>query len=217
MRLITTLAAVMAVATPALGQSTALHVRLPPPTAQAEQKIAASQARFGPQSRAFAVSEGRRLAAGAPFDEASLRASIARANLGAGSDGDIMALAQLVMMQAAQEAADDLRAQMQAIKDGQKQRTALRGRAVVQGAGNLAAGQARPAPTLSVLDRPTRTSLNQQFNELKTEMDSLGDLSEEQSLRIQMYMDRYAKFMEMLSNMMKKASDTQAGIISNMK
>ncbi|GEM_PF-3346093 len=47
--------------------------------------------------------------------------------------------------------------------------------------------------------------------------DSLGDLSQELSLRIKMLQDRYSKFMSLLSDMMKKISDTASGIIANMR
>jgi hypothetical protein len=48
-------------------------------------------------------------------------------------------------------------------------------------------------------------------------LDSLGDLSQEQSMRLQMLMDRRSKFMTTLSNLMKKISDTAEGIVSNLK
>jgi hypothetical protein len=47
--------------------------------------------------------------------------------------------------------------------------------------------------------------------------DSLGDLSEEQQLKMQMLMDRRLKANEAASNIMKKSSDTSSGIIGNMK
>jgi len=47
--------------------------------------------------------------------------------------------------------------------------------------------------------------------------DTLGDMSEERSLKLQMAQDRYTKFMSTLSNMMKKMSDTGAGIVANLK
>jgi hypothetical protein len=47
--------------------------------------------------------------------------------------------------------------------------------------------------------------------------DTLGDLTQEMSISIQMYQDRYTKFASTLSNMLKKASETESQIISNMK
>lgn len=43
------------------------------------------------------------------------------------------------------------------------------------------------------------------------------DLSQELQLRIQMEMDQLSKFEQMLSNVMKSVSDTQSGIIANLK
>lgn len=47
--------------------------------------------------------------------------------------------------------------------------------------------------------------------------DSLGDLSDEMSIQLQMYMERLAKADAMLSNLMKKSSETSSGIVANMK
>ena len=47
--------------------------------------------------------------------------------------------------------------------------------------------------------------------------DSANEMSEMESLRLQMAMDRVSKFMQTLSNIEKKDSDTDAAIIQNMK
>ncbi len=46
---------------------------------------------------------------------------------------------------------------------------------------------------------------------------SQGDLAQELSIKVQKAMERYEKFFERLSDMMKKLSDTSSDIISNMK
>ncbi len=46
---------------------------------------------------------------------------------------------------------------------------------------------------------------------------SVGEMSETQSLRLQMTMDRYSKFMETLSNIEKKVAQTQDSVVQNMK
>lgn len=56
-----------------------------------------------------------------------------------------------------------------------------------------------------------------QTEKLQSEKDTLGDISNEMSLKIQMYQERHSRFMQMLSNMMKKLSDTDSAIISNLK
>src|SRR6266436_834006 len=53
--------------------------------------------------------------------------------------------------------------------------------------------------------------------ELKNELDSMSEMSEMESLRLQMAMDRRSKLMTALSNILKKISDTQSAIITNLK
>jgi len=54
-------------------------------------------------------------------------------------------------------------------------------------------------------------------DELQGKLDGLSDLSELDAMKLQMLMDRRSKFLEMLSNMMKKISETQAAIVGNLK
>jgi len=54
-------------------------------------------------------------------------------------------------------------------------------------------------------------------DELRGKLYSMSELSEMSSLRLQMVMDRRAKLMSTLSNMMKKISDTQQSIVQNLK
>lgn len=72
------------------------------------------------------------------------------------------------------------------------------------------------------VDAPSNTaikSLKRSSNNAhsKNPNNSLSDLSEEDQLRLQMQMDRRSKAEETLSNTMKKQSDTENGIIKNMK
>lgn len=53
--------------------------------------------------------------------------------------------------------------------------------------------------------------------ELKNELDSMSEMSEMESLRLQMAVDRFSKVMSALSNILKKISDTQSAIITNLK
>ena len=48
-------------------------------------------------------------------------------------------------------------------------------------------------------------------------LDSLSDLGMEQQLRLQMTMDRFSKATSMLSNILKKFSDTASQITANLK
>lgn len=63
----------------------------------------------------------------------------------------------------------------------------------------------------------TKAELGQLQKELKDKMDSMNEMGEMESLRLQMAMDRMSKMMSTLSNLLKKISDTQNGIIQNLK
>jgi predicted nucleic acid-binding Zn-ribbon protein len=52
---------------------------------------------------------------------------------------------------------------------------------------------------------------------LRAELGSISDMSETESLRLQMTMDRLSKLMSTLSNVLKQSADTQKTIIQNMK
>jgi hypothetical protein len=52
---------------------------------------------------------------------------------------------------------------------------------------------------------------------IQASLDSMSELGETESLRLQMAMDRLSKLMETLSNIMKKLSDTGDSIVQNMK
>lgn len=53
--------------------------------------------------------------------------------------------------------------------------------------------------------------------DLKAKLDTLNELSEMTSLRLQMAMDRRSKFISTLSEMMKKTSTTQDALVQNIK
>jgi hypothetical protein len=54
-------------------------------------------------------------------------------------------------------------------------------------------------------------------DELQTNLDSMGELGDTESLRLQMAMDRMSKMMTTLSNILKKVSDTAQSINQNIK
>jgi hypothetical protein len=53
--------------------------------------------------------------------------------------------------------------------------------------------------------------------DVKNKLDSMSELGETESLRLQMAMDRLSKMMTTLSNLLKKISDTADGIVQNLK
>jgi|SRR5688572_29866225 len=52
---------------------------------------------------------------------------------------------------------------------------------------------------------------------IKNKLDSMSEMGEMESLRLQMAMDRLSKMMSTLSNLLKKASETASGITQNIK
>ncbi|MCC6807448.1 MAG: hypothetical protein IT381_08490 [Deltaproteobacteria bacterium] len=63
----------------------------------------------------------------------------------------------------------------------------------------------------------TLAQLEADIEKWQSQYDSLGDLSEEQAIKMQMYQERRAKFFETLSNVMKKTADTSKAILGNLK
>ncbi len=52
---------------------------------------------------------------------------------------------------------------------------------------------------------------------IKNKLDSMSEMGEMESLRLQMAMDRLSKMMSTLSNLLKKISDTASAITQNIK
>jgi len=74
-----------------------------------------------------------------------------------------------------------------------------------------------PKMTTEQQDRMAFLALTAAVQAAQDQKDSMSDLGTEVSLKMQAYQERYSKFMDMLSNMMKKQSETSASIISNLK
>jgi hypothetical protein len=60
-------------------------------------------------------------------------------------------------------------------------------------------------------------ALSDSIGTLKQQLDSMSELGETESLRLQMAMDRLSKLMTTLSNVLKKISDTADAITRNLK
>lgn len=65
--------------------------------------------------------------------------------------------------------------------------------------------------------QPTLAQLDAAIDKAKSDLDSMSEMGEMESLRLQMAMDRMSKQMSTLSNLLKKISDTQNSIIQNIK
>ena len=76
---------------------------------------------------------------------------------------------------------------------------------------------------LSFFNDPTKqtivnkSDLDQAKETIKGKLDSLSEMGEMESLRLQMMMDRRSKFIQTLSNVLKKIADTASGIVGNIK
>lgn len=66
-------------------------------------------------------------------------------------------------------------------------------------------------------DASSQAAIDAQIDQLKQDIDSMSELGEMESLRLQMAMDRLSKLMSTLSNLLKKISDTSSAITQNLK
>ena len=203
------------------------------------------------------VKNGRYLDSGDVVREALRRmeaqTSTLGPNLGGLGDGEIAAMAFLVLIEAAKSAREDLKAIMEEVKAinaaKQRQRELL---AQVQtdaavnatkkvdedeldfskGLGSERAYHRVPLPHLDktapggVRYVPTdlypgkikcAAQLNLIVDSLKNQLDSLSELGEQESLRLQLALDRYSKISAAVSNTLKKFGDTAELITQNLK
>jgi hypothetical protein len=163
--------------------------------------------------------------------------------LGNISNADIEALCFLVLMQAAKSAQEDLKAimaQVKAINDAkEKQRELLAEmqRLASKFANKKAGDPVWPPQSIQrqivALDSlikiakmkikanrngpATKAQLDAMVDKMKSDLDSMSEMGEMESLRLQMAMDRLSKMMSTLSNILKKISDTAQSIVQNLK
>lgn len=64
---------------------------------------------------------------------------------------------------------------------------------------------------------PDRDAMEREVETLKGDLESMNEMGEMDSLRLQMAMDRMSKMMETLSNILKKMSETDESITQNLK
>ncbi len=74
------------------------------------------------------------------------------------------------------------------------------------------------AKRTAVMNQPaTKTEIDATADKIKSDLDSMSEMGEMESLRLQMAMDRMNKMMSTLSNLMKKISETSQQITQNLK
>jgi hypothetical protein len=156
---------------------------------------------------------------------------------------DVQAMAFIVLMQAANDAEQDLQDmanQVKAINNSKQQLRNLADAVTQQTAsmsnsrqpcqtpvcsslgGELQRIAAATAPTkhpVTLMAPATLTSveLSQLATRINKEADSLGDISSQMQLKLQMSMDQRNQFEQILSNIEKSMQDASDSIVSNMK
>ncbi|MBV8170933.1 MAG: hypothetical protein JO219_03270 [Candidatus Eremiobacteraeota bacterium] len=124
------------------------------------------------------------------------------------SNSDIEALTFIVLMQATQNADQDLKSIMAQVQAVNKEKQQLRNElSQVQ--------NVPPSPSPRASTPAGKTHLTKA--QLQDLLEELDDMTEMQSLRLQLAMDRRSKFIETLSNIMKKIESTQETLLQNMK
>ncbi len=173
-----------------------------------------------PAVREWISQEAKKVSRSSVVNEAAVKADIQTHFAGQSLvGGDIETLTLLVMMETAQDAEKDLKAVMAEMKAAQREAASKLKR---EESGIKAAARqeyTRPATT-NLQARPglvKSQSVDQAVDSTKAKLDSKSELGETESLRLQMAMDRLSKLEATLSNLLKKASDTQSNIVNNLK
>ena len=157
------------------------------------------------------------------------------------SNDDIMAIAFLVMLEAAKSAREDLKSIIDKVKEINEAKARLRrqldalrsalddsaakgvapclladcnaaANALAHAAGLRGETSGYPLPVA-----PAKADLDAMLELLRKQEGEVSEMGQMESLRLQMAMDRLSKIMSTLSNLLKKASETASGITSNLK
>lgn len=160
--------------------------------------------------------------------------------LGSMNGQDIEAVAFLVLMQASKSAQEDLKAIMAKVKSINSQKAKQRELlSSLQQQKSMSAAQldsfrylrnrtlalqkkqdpdtVRFTRTRDKAPANTRAELDAIKDTIKNDLDSMSEMGEMESLRLQMLMDRKSKMMSTLSNLFKKISETASSITQNLK
>ncbi len=125
---------------------------------------------------------------------------------------DIDSLIAWLMMEIARESNQEMRALIQDLKKTKESQKALREK--IQNLTELRIHcQTKPQSCTFV----KRSDIDAAVDRAKDSIDSLSELSEMESLRLQMAMNRMSKLMSTLSNILKKSSETAQAIVQNLK
>jgi hypothetical protein len=164
---------------------------------QATRAYAVLVKRLTPAGRAWVPTVSQELrdgTIGIPALLAYAHGSCAEAYSGC-AHADIDALCFIIMMAAAQDAADDLKDMLADMK----------------------AASGRKARLRKLHETMDKAALDAEVAKIKNDLDSMSEMGEIESLRLQMAMERASKMMSTLSDIMKKISDTAESIAPNLK
>ena len=151
--------------------------------------------------------------------------------LGNINNADIEAMCFLVLMQAAKSAQEDLKATMAKVKSINEQKKEMRGAFEMMQKKNMGISRGqldsftlflinKPATTNTLASRTipvTNMELDNLKGNMKNDLDSMSEMGEMESMRLQMAMDRISKMMSTLSNLLQKISNTTEQITQNLK
>jgi len=178
--------------------STMADVALPD---HATQLYARFSARLTPRGHIWVEQQSQRLRNGS-LDPSQVTSEAGQGCAGAfgacGGDGDIEALAFIVLMQATNDQDQDLQNIMAGVKAVNNAKSELRNQ-------------------IQAMHQLTAQQINQDTQDIKGKLDSMSEMSEMTSMRLQMAMDRRSKFIEALSNVLKTIDETRKSIIQNGK
>lgn len=151
--------------------------------------------------------------------------------LGNINNADIEAMSFLVLMQAAKSAQEDLKAIMGKVKSINNQKKQMRDALTTMQKRDTGISRVQlDSLTLLLIKKPvsintpasrtkpvSKKELDNFGNTMKNDLDSMSEMGEMESLRLQMAMDKLSKMMSTLSNLFKKISNTAEQITQNLK
>lgn len=144
---------------------------------------------------------------------------------------DIEAMCFLVLMQAAKSAQEDLKAIMNKVQSINNQKKQIRDALATTQKRDIVISRVQlDSFTFLLIKKPVSTNtpasktkpvskmeLDNLASTLKNDLDSMSEMGEMESLRLQMIMERLSKMNSTLSNLLKKISNTTEQITQNLK
>lgn len=174
------------------------------------------------------------------MDESAIQSSATTyANENHLANTDIIGLVCLIMVEAAKQANQDLRnlaqetdklnKEKQKLRDAEKKMEQMKQdqsmskqrldsfRLIARPVSNLPQTKPVKRTNVFITTKPSVSEIKQVQDDLKSKLDSMNEISMMSQVRLQMMMTAYDQTFNTLSNIMKKISQTQDGIIQNLK